>query len=59
MRIGAWVTTLREGRTTEQHIIALLVARIFGHTVVPNFHLVTGHLQVLAGINVDVVQMVH
>jgi hypothetical protein len=46
MRIGAYS-------------VALVVAHAVGQSVITSFHLVTGQLQVLVGINVDVVWMVH
>jgi hypothetical protein len=38
----------------EPHFVTLLVAHRVGQAVIPSFHLVTGQLQVLAGIIVDV-----
>jgi hypothetical protein len=47
------------GGAIEPHIIALVVACAVGHSVIMNFQPVTGQLQVLAGIIVVVVQLVH
>jgi hypothetical protein len=47
MKIGAWAI--------EPHFVALMVACAVGQPVVTSFHPVTGQLQVLAGIIVEVV----
>jgi hypothetical protein len=45
---------LHAGRAVEPHFVTLVVARALGQSVVASFHPVTGQLQVLAGIIVDV-----
>jgi hypothetical protein len=42
------------GWTIQPHTTALLGARRVGQAAVPSFHLVSGQLQVLAGITVDI-----
>jgi hypothetical protein len=54
-RIEAFSFILLAGWTIELHLVALVVTRTVGQTVVPNSHPVIGQLQVLAGIIVDVV----
>jgi hypothetical protein len=46
---------LRAGWVIEPHSVTRVVAHTVGQSVIMSFHLVTGHLQVLAGITVDVV----
>jgi hypothetical protein len=45
---------LSAGWVIVSHLVALLVVCRVGHVVVPSFHPVTGQLQVLVGITVDV-----
>jgi hypothetical protein len=49
----------RGGWTIEPHSITLVVTCTVGQSIVMSFHWVTGQLQVLAGIIVHVVYMVH
>jgi hypothetical protein len=45
---------LRAGSATEPHSVALMVTCGVGWFIVPSFHPVTGQLQVLVGIRVDI-----
>jgi hypothetical protein len=47
------------GWTIEPHTFTLLVSNTVGQFIIPSFHPVTGHLQMLAVIVTDFVQMVH
>jgi hypothetical protein len=50
---------LLSGWIIKPHFVALVIADAVDQSVVTSFHPVTGQLQVLAGIIVNVVQMVH
>lgn len=58
-RIRAWVTSPSCGLGDTATYCALLVAHRVGQAAVPSFHLVTGQIQVLADITVDIMQMFH
>jgi hypothetical protein len=53
MRIGVWATSPSGDWATEPHFVRILIARRPGQAVVPSFHSVTGHLQILEGTIMD------
>jgi hypothetical protein len=59
MRIGAWMTSPSRGLGDRVTLCRPRGSRAVGQSVVASFHAVTGQFQVLVGIIVDVVQMVH
>jgi hypothetical protein len=52
--VEAWLLSFHMIWAIQPHSVTLLVAHAVGQKVKPSFHSVTGHLQMLAGIIVDV-----